>query len=793
MTLLFALSVIFNLPPAGDTGPELKRPDLTDVRIIQQDSITPDAKLNNTLYVLSQNIPTVVVQDTLRSMSVDTISSVVVTASLKYSGRLSQQPVAYTSLPGAYFEANRINRSADISIVAPNLYQADYGSKMTSSIYVRGIGSRMDQPAMGLYTDNVPILNKNNYDTEYFDIRQIDVLRGPQGTLYGRNTIGGVIDIRTLSPFDYRGTRASVGYGNGNTMNIRAATYQRPSDNFGWSVALNHHSSGGFFTNEYNGSSADRIMTDGGRFRALWRLSGRWAIDNILSLNSVKQNGFAYSLYDEATGEVKPISHNDPNKYDRFGLINGTTLFYEGTGFRLSSTTSYQYTNDNMILDQDFTPLSMFAMRQSQTENALTQEFVLKSNTEKAWQWVSGVFGFYKHISMSAPVLFKRDGIEQLILANANNGIHIVFPNEDLLIKEDEFPIESIFKLPAYGASLYHQSTYDMDRWKFTAGVRFDFENTSIDYHNFSDIHYRFTLTMQEYKLLPVVMRGESSKSYFELMPRFAATYRLDSGSLYAIVSRGYKAGGFNTQIFSDLLQNKMMNDLMDNLGVSFGDTGISYDPSKAISYKPEYSWNYEIGSHLRFLNNRLNMDISLFYIDCRNQQLTIFPPGQGTGRLMSNAGHTRSYGAEVSLDYRYSNLLLTANYGHTNARFLRYDDGNADYSGNYIPYAPQNTILLGCEYKIHLNSKVVDNIVVQADWRGVGKIYWNESNTLSQPLYGQLGASLIFNKTKYSVSLWAKNLTGTEFNTFYFKSVGNSFVQRGKPAQMGITLNVRI
>ena len=732
-------------------------------------------------------------QDTTYSVSQDTIRSVTITASMKYSGRLSQQPLAYTSLPGTYLESNRISRPADISIITPNLYQADYGSKMTSSIYVRGVGSRMEQPAMGLYVDNVPVMNKNSYDFEYFDLRRIDVLRGPQGTLYGRNTIGGIIDVRTLSPFDYEGTKVSFGYGNANTINLRAATYQRPKEEFGWSVAFNHHQSEGFFTNEYNGSSADRIMTDGARVRLQWKLSRRWTLDNILSANSVNQNGFAYSLYDEATGSVKPISYNDPNRYDRFGLSNGTTLLYEGDGFRFSSTTSYQYLSDNMTLDQDFTPASMFTIRQSQTENAVTQEFLLKSDNDRAWQWVGGAFGFYKHISMDAPVTFKSDGIDNLILANANKGIHTIFPNEDLLIEEREFPIMSLFKLPAYGASLYHQSTYSVDRWEFAAGIRFDFENTSIDYHNFAAMHYRFTLTMPGYKLLSVAMQDRSSKSYLEFMPRFAATYKLKEGSLYAIVSRGYKAGGFNTQIFSDLLQNKMMNDMMDALGIHIDGMEPGYDPSKAISYKPEYSWNYEVGSHLRLLDNRLNVDMSLFYIDCRNQQLTVFPPGNGTGRLMSNAGHTRSIGVELSAGYRYNNLLFTANYGYTNASFLKYNDGRNDYSGNFIPYAPQNTIMVGCEYRVDISGKLADNIAIQADWRGVGRIYWNESNTISQPLYGQLGASLILNRAKHSISLWAKNITGTEFNTFYFKSVGNSFVQRGRPMQIGLTLNINI
>ncbi len=145
------------------------------------------------------------------------IQAIRVSASLKHDGDYSRQPVMATSLdvegPGGEF----IVESKNLSLTVPNMLHADYGARMTSSIYVRGLGSRMDQPAVGLYVDNVPILNKNNYDFDYFDVWSIDVLRGPQGTLYGRNTIGGVIDVHTLSPFDWQGVRLGAGYGNGNS------------------------------------------------------------------------------------------------------------------------------------------------------------------------------------------------------------------------------------------------------------------------------------------------------------------------------------------------------------------------------------------------------------------------------------------------------------------------------------------------------------------------------------------------------------------------------------------------
>lgn len=725
--------------------------------------------------------------------TVTVLSQVDIIAPLKQHGGLMEQPVAATSLTLHNIENKRIIEPKDLSLITPNLYLPDYGSKMTSSIYIRGIGTRIDQPAMGLYVDNLPILNKNNYDFDFFDVRRIDILRGPQGTLYGRNTIGGVINVYTLSPFYYQGTRLSAGYANGNTFDVRLATYQRPNEKFGYSAAVNHHQSDGFFTNRYNDSKADRIQSDGLRLRLQWKLSGAWMADHTFSINKVKQKGFAYSRYDEATGEADPVNHNDPCSYDRLGLINGIGFLYKNQLFHFSSTTSYQYTDDKMVLDQDFQPKSMFTITQSQKENAVTQEFVLKSNNEdKKWQWLSGVYGFYKQISMDAPVNFKRDGIDELILENANKGIQSVFPNAELLIEEDEFLIASHFKMPVYSLSAYHQSTFQWNRIKATAGIRFDYEHSSIRYNNYADIHYRFSLTMPQFKPLSTTMSDHDHMTFFELMPRFSLLYEINTeNNIYFTIARGYKAGGYNTQIFSDVLQNKMMDNLMSDLGIYYEED--TYDTSSAISYKPEYTWNYEVGSHFELIRHSLKGNLALFFIDCRNQQLTVFPPGKSTGRLMSNAGRTHSFGVELSLNYFYENLHLTGNYGYTNARFVSYNDGNTDFADNYVPHAPQNTVSLGAQYHFDFDHRWLDRLLLQVDWRGVGKIYWNEDNTLSQPFYSQLGASISWKKSAFTFSIWGKNLTDQDYYTFYFRSVGNSFVQRGKPLQAGISLNVNI
>jgi outer membrane receptor protein involved in Fe transport len=277
--------------------------------------------------------------------------------------------------------------------------------------------------------------------------------------------------------------------------------------------------------------------------------------------------------------------------------------------------------------------------------------------------------------------------------------------------------------------------------------------------------------------------------------------YTTGAGDLYATVTRGYKAGGFNTQIFSDILQNKvksaLMNDAMSAMGRPSAPAEPSpYDAASVTTYDPEYSWNYEIGGHLQFADKRVNVDFAAFWIECRDQQLTVFPEGTTTGRMMSNAGKSRSRGVEVSASWdvfkltNLSHFRLMANYGYTHAEFEEFNDGVNDYSGNYLPYAPKHTASLGASYNMWIGGSLLDEIVLSASWQGAGEIYWNESNTLKQDFYSQLNASVELRKGDFSLSLWGRNLTNTDYYTFYFKSMNNNFYNYGKPARLGVTLS---
>ena len=702
---------------------------------------------------------------------------------LKQVEMLRDDAVASTVLDRTELEHLNTVALKGISDVVPNFYIPDYGSRITSTMYVRGIGARMDQPAVGLNVDNVPYLNKNAYDFDLADIASVEMLRGPQSTLYGRNTIGGLVNITTLSPLRFQGWKIMAQGANGNDWKASAGWYHKFNTDIATAVIGSVSYLGGFFRNRYNGKLLDKELSGSLRWKLDWKLSESVKLRNAASASILRQGGYPYEYV--KTGE---INYNDTCFYRRFIFNDGLTLNWRHERFVMSSITSIQYLDDNMTLDQDFLPRSFFTLTQRQRETAITEDVVFRGEElDGSLSWVAGAFGFYKHMRMLAPVTFKNDGIAELIESHRNAA------NPDYPIAWDsrEFPLHSDFTIPTGGVAGYAEATYRTGKWKFTAGIRLDWEQSKLNYHSLCDTGYEIyrlgadgSLSPMRHVDIDIDDRGRLQRNYFNWLPKVSVLYQLPlegENNVYANVSKGYKAGGFNTQMFSDVLQQR----LMGVMGI-----GAKYDIDDVVGYRPEYSWNYEIGSHLSFPSARLSLDISAFYIDCRDQQLTMFPSGNTTGRIMTNAGRTRSTGAEFSASWNpVSTLELAFSYGYTNAKFKNFFNGIKDFRDKYLPYAPQNTLFAQAQYTFSFPGKFINALTVEANLRGTGRIYWNEDNSLDQPFYSLLGASVTLEGKKWSLQLWGKNLTDTDFYTFYFMSMGNEFLQRGRPLQAGATL----
>lgn len=264
-------------------------------------------------------------------------------------------------------------------------------------------------------------------------------------------------------------------------------------------------------------------------------------------------------------------------------------------------------------------------------------------------------------------------------------------------------------------------------------------------------------------------------------------------------------------QMFSDLIQNDLKIAMIQAIKASeeFEKYGAMVDmaigkmePSDVkatTTYKPEYSWNYEVGSHLTLWESRLWADLSAFYMDTRDQQVAQFAES-GLGRITKNAGKSRSYGAEASLRASLTDALsLTACYGYTYATFRDYVTIDAetkeqvDYKGNYVPFVPKHTVNVGAQYVFQIAPRHwLDRVQVNASYSGAGRIYWTEKNNASQSFYGTLNGRVSLEKGNGAIAFWVRNATDKKYQSFYFESMGNKFMQKGRPMQLGVDIRCR-
>ncbi len=739
-------------------------------------------------------------QDTIKTITID---EVVVSGNIKAFTESAKQPSLTNSFNQQYLNNHNVTGFKDFSSIAPTLYIPDYGSNITSSIYMRGIGSRIDNSSVGVCLDGVMLLNKNCFDFQYFDFSRVDILKGSSSLLFGMNTMAGLINITTLSPFDYQGLKASIGYSSANTVDLKLSYYTKITKNKAFMFGIDAMRTDGYFENKYNKENVDWSKSLNARMIYEYKGKNNLHIKNSSYFSLIHQGGYAYRQIDTNTFKVDEVNYNDNSGYDRVNIINNTSILKKKTNvFSFQSLTSIHLNFDKMDLDNDFTSDSYFTLQQEEKDYAFSQEFVFKNDDKNSlFDWTLGAFFFYKYLNMDAPVLFKKDGIQRLILDNINTGMHSVFPlTDEMLFKDDTMLVRDKFKYPRMGMALYSQASYDItNTLQFVAGLRYDLEKVALDYDCYTDVDYRFTGTMANYSHLKTILKGRDHKYNHAFLPKISLIYKIRQGNIFASLSRGYMTGGYNTQMFADLIQQKMMQNMLADMGLvavpgtAMADIYSEYKRSDIINYQPEYMWDYELGTHLRFFDNRLKVDASLYYMNISNQQLTIFLTPYTNGRMMDNAASSSSFGTEISLQTKIKHLTLTLGYGYSKAVFNEYNDNKADYKDKYLPYYPLHTVSVCADYVWIMDSKYIDMIDLCLTYQGLGKIYFNQQNTLYQKYYNLLSLDLTLRRNRYSVSFWARNLFDTKYNTFYFLSTGHNFVQQGKPIRLGLTLRYNL
>ena len=781
------------------------------------------------------------------SSKVVDLDEVVVISQPKEQVRLRLQPVSSNVFGSEQLQQLNVHDLSQLSQYVPSFVMPSYGSRLTSSMYIRGIGSRINNPAVGVYYDNIPLMSKSAFNNHFYMQDRVDVLRGPQGSLYGMNTEGGLVRIYSKNPMNYQGTDVKLGIGTGLYSNVEVAHYHRPSEKLAFSVAGFYSGLKGFIDNQNFDKKNDLTNEAGGKLRLIYAPNKQLKLDWTADYQHVNQNGFGYgefhplaylpelysSSYVPADPDVKDPATTIMNGYKRNMFTTGLNIGYETDKFLFTSTTSYQFLDDLMLMDQDYMTGDYLQLSQAQKMNAITQEFVLRSHDNSRWQHATGLFGSYQWLNTNAPVLFG-DGITGPIgnaIANAmknsmlqamigrymGQGMSAEAAQAAAQATVDkmgvnmsaEMAVPGEYKTPSWNFAAFHESNILFgDNWKLTLGLRFNIDKVKIDYDALAYMNmtggtanatatYHLTSHVQDVR----------SKSYTQLLPKIGLTYSFDEniGNIYALVSKGYRAGGYNFQMFSDVLQADLNAHQQDAMRGDYDveHTAADYDAiNETIAYKPEESWNYEIGTHLNLFGGSTHFDLALYYMQIRNQQLSIMEPHSNYGRIMVNAGKSHSCGLEATLRGKAIDNALdwAVTYAFTNAKFDEYqhtvggstspntDTFAGDYDGNYVPFVPQHTVSAMVDWHI-------GKFTIGANMNGQGKTWWDEANTYAQKFYAVAGAHADYDFGPVLVSLWGRNLTNTNYNTFAVASsaVGGThyFAQKATPLQVGLAVNI--
>ncbi len=710
---------------------------------------------------------------------------------------LYAQPGAFSKIDLSQLEIMSVEKTNDLSSNTPNFHMPEFGSTHFSSIYVRGFGTMYGDPVMSLNVDNVPILSSAAYSTELYDVDRVEILRGPQGVNTGRNSLMGQMNVYTRSPLKYTGTDASIDYSTANTMCVNVGTYQKPREHFGFSVSAKAKHTDGFFTNTYTGKKIDKQNSISLRVRTAAKPREKNTIDNVVTASYLGEGANPYSFIDQ-NNQIQDICINDDNKYDRFTFTDGLVMQYVYNKFVFSSITGYQFLKDNLRYDADFSAKNLVSRKIEQTEHALSHEFNFRSkeNNGKKYQWKAGLFFFFKHNDMSLPISYRKDGIDDVFSDDLNKAIQSRFPTSLLTVEGNKLTVDNNLENPSFGTAAYHQSEITAGKWDFTFGFRLNFEHNSLSYYNINDIYYNITAQPNYPQELYTYLYGDKKMTDFTFLPKVTAQYNIDNyKNIYINIARGHRPGGFNAHLFSDIMQYRMKNQILKALEINPEANGIpTIDYNQEISYKPEKTVNFEVGTHILAPEYHLNFDICLFYIIGRNQQIHTFPLGENTGSMIINADKSQSIGGELTVNYQSANpdeentFSLIGSIGIANAKLKKYSQNGTDYKDKHIPFAPLSTLSLDMSYSFKFDSRAIDKLTFSMGMKGSGRIYWDLDNNYAQPFYMILNATIAYECRRVKVKTFIENLANKEHVTYMFESLGDHFCQQGKPRQIGIS-----
>ena len=691
---------------------------------------------------------------------------VVTVTAQKRSEDLQKIPGALASIGPKKIQNLQISNINEIGRISPNFKSYDDGAGLFPMLASRGVFTIDDTPVVGVYIDGIPLFNTMSFPASLTDVERIEVLRGPQGTIYGRNTLAGAINIITKRPNNQIKGFVSAGYGNLDRFTLEGGIgLPLVKDKLFARISGRYDTRGGYIENTFlqtNDLLARRMGS--GNFKLMFYPNENWEVTLTGGLEYRENKAYALLGGFGANGQQldslkqnQPykLSYNTQGNYYTLSSSNALKVSYTTPQFTLTSVSSYQLTNIDRTDEFDFTQFDISSLKPSFRKlNTFSEELRISSNNSNSrFQWLAGVFGY----------LVKRNETQN-IESGADNAFSAPDP-----ITAAQYPYITIDKneIEQRGFSVFANLTYGLtDRLSIIGGLRYEIEsnNTSVDksFSRNGDPTYSFPAL----GLIPDQFSETTTFGAFS--PKIGLSYQMTPEVMtYANVARGYRPGGINPFTTN----------------------------ADAVVFDPEFSWNYEVGIKTTLLNKRIRTNLTGFYIDYEGQQLFTIIDIATFNFGRDNIGRSISYGVELETEWIVaSGLTATLNVGYLETEITDFKvigfAGEVDNKGNRQAYSPQWNGNLGLNYQKKVGQI---NLGVTVDYQYQTAMYFDPENTLEQEAYGLLNSRLTIGYRGVSLAFWAQNLTDEIYFSYgYGVSGGGLFASYGLPRTLGTTLTLK-
>lgn len=734
------------------------------------------------------------------------LDTVVVTARRR-AEKEQDVPAPISVVTGRELEAQRLYQVQDLQQTLPNV-TSQFLHARQSSVSVRGIGNNTAneglEGSVGLYLDNVFLGRPGQAVFDLLDVEQIDLLRGPQGTLFGKNTTAGVLNITTRAPsFEREGTVEAT-LGNRNYRQLKAAYSAPISDTVAFRISAYDTHDDGWVKNLYDGQKLNEINRQGVRGQLLIKPSSDFNLRLIAEHN--QENSTTGTLVPYSYGPLNRGAFNsatnftnfaawatlqgarnvitDPNRYEvnindaQQAKVNQNAFSAEANwsfanGYKLTSVTAWRDWRFDPKNDIDYTDLRGITGGFKTREDQFSQEFRLASPTGGFYDYVIGAYYYHQRTSSD-----NRYDTGPSIQALSGNS----YPNNNVLSGHGEATTDS---LAAFGQSTLHLT----QRFDLTGGLRFTSEKKE------GRVIQNNLANASPFSALPIFSAWDSgtlNRTDDSLAGLLNAAYKFSPEVLgYASASHGEKSGGYNVNSVA-------------SAGSAFG--------TDAITIKPEKANSFELGLKTDWLNHRLQFNSNLFLTKIQDYQAATnvyYTPGAIFLSVLTNVGDVTSKGLEFDIKAKPTyNLSLNFNGAYTDARFDSgtgptpfevyngaYGRGSQSIAGNRVNGAPKWIFNLGGQYQRFLDNGVENYVNANYAWRSETYGDINNSEYSKIPSYGVLNLSTGWRipqggNGRWDFSLWVKNA----LDKHYFlglTTVGSNYYvgSAGQPRTYGASL----